>query len=104
MKEKQMFSEAEGDDRSADRRKFHQAAAFTCLTSALMERQRREAEGGVRVRACVCVYKSQVTPVPADGARAGLSLKSSACACALVRMSEKLDKNRTILLRKKHVG
>lgn len=41
-------------------------------------------EGGNRSRrrrACVraCVYKSQVPPVPADGARAGLSQESSVC-------------------------
>lgn len=71
--------------------KFHQAAAFTCLTSPVTERQRRETEGSVRVRvrACVCVYKSQVTPVPADGARAGLSQESSVCVrdrvCVCVR-------------------
>lgn len=55
-----MFSEVgrlSCDDRSADRQKFHQAAAFTCLTSQLTERQTRETEGGVRecVRVRVCI-------------------------------------------------
>lgn len=82
MTETQMFSETGGlscDDASADGQEFHQAAALTCLTSPLTGRQRGEIEVGGGVRACACVYKSQVPPVPADGARAGLSQESSVC-------------------------